>query len=289
VKRIARTLRRGVLLASAVLLALLGCKKAEPPQVEAPSKQAFELAQRMLGKVYKQQRYAYPLPYRLFVPAGYDSSKRYPLVLYLHGAGGWGTDNVRHLNDDVAQLISSQVQALEASFVLAPQCPSTDQWVNGAHSVPFLNYVQANVPESDAARQTLQVLQEVERDYSVDKARVYITGPSMGGAGTWDYITRYAGLFAAAVPINGVNDPSRAATIATLPIWAFHGANDPVSPVSNTRTMVAALRKLGSTVRYSELPQAGHDCNAAAYHDLDVMRWLLAQRRAGAAERTATH
>lgn len=270
-------LRRAVIYAGTVAFALAGCKKEPPPQ-EPPTAEAKALAARMVGKIYEKDGYAYPLPYRLFVPEGYDAKRRYPLILYLHGAGGWGNDNVRHLNEDVAQLTSGMVQGIEPSFVLAPHCPAGDQWVNGAHAVPFTNYVQASVPESDAAKQVLKVLEEVQGGYSIDAARLYVTGPSMGGAGSWDYITRYPGLFAAAVTVNGVNDPSRASVIAKLPIWAFHGEKDEVAPVKNTRSMVQALKKLGSPVKYTELAGEGHGCNAAAYGNPEVWRWLLAQR-----------
>ncbi len=276
--RAVRLLRRGMLYAGAALLSVLGCRK-DTPAVETPTPAQVALAQRMVGQVHGKDGHAYPLPYRLFVPAGYDRARSYPIVLYLHGAGGWGNDNVRQLGDDVAQLISPLLQSIEPSFVLVPQCPAGDQWVNGAKAVPFTNYVQADVPESDAAKHVFEVLSEVEGRYAIDKTRVYITGPSMGGSGSWDYITRHPGIFAAAVTVNGVNDPARASVIATLPIWAFHGALDDVSPVSNTREMVAALRKLGSSVKYTEVPDMGHDCNAAAYRNPEVWRWLLAQRK----------
>jgi predicted peptidase len=123
------------------------------------------------------------------------------------------------------------------------------------------------------------VLKRVCAEYPIDADRVYVTGPSMGGSGTWDLITRHPGTFAAAVPVTGVNDPSRARVIAELPIWAFHGSRDEVSPVQNTRAMVAALRALGSPVRFTEIPDAGHDSWTRAYSDLDMYRWLFAQRR----------
>jgi predicted peptidase len=273
--RWASVMSRGAVYASATLLTVLGCKKQEPEG--PPTREALVLAERMIGKVYKKPGYAYPLPYRLFVPDGYDATRRYPLILYLHGGGVRGSDNIRHLTE-VVRLGSLAVQTIEAAFVLAPQCPTGDQWVNGARSVPFTNYVQAKVPESAAAKQTLEILSETIAEYSIDKARVYVTGPSMGASGTWDFITRYPGRFAAAVPINGINDPSRAAVIAQLPIWAFHGALDDVSPVSNTRAMVAELRKRGSPVTFSELPNQGHGCDGAAYDNPEVFRWLFAQR-----------
>jgi predicted peptidase len=197
----------------------------------------------------------------------------------LHGGGGRGTDNIKHLDQNVDALVSQLVQGIEPTFVLAPHCPPGDQWVNGAKSLPFVNYDQSQVPESDAAKQVRKVLALTQAEYAIDSARIYITGPSMGGSGSWDYVTRYPGIFAAAVTVNGVNDPSRASMIARLPIWSFHGTDDQVSPVGNTRAMVAALRALGSPVRYTELDGQGHLCDAAAYKDRQVWSWLLAQHR----------
>jgi predicted peptidase len=147
-----------------------------------------------------------------------------------------------------------------------------------------VNFSQAVRPESDAIKLVLFLLDELEGKYSLDANRFYVTGHSSGAAGTWDIVSRRAtDRFAAAVPVTGTNDPSRAAAIAKLPIWAFHGAKDEVSPVSNSREMVAALRALGSPVRYTEYSDIGHDTLARAYREPDLVPWLLAQRRAAAA------
>lgn len=277
----ARPRRRFVPTLGTLLAVLLGCRDRG-----ALSPEARALAARMPLATFEGAGYAYPLPYRLFVPDGYDPRRAYPLVVYLHGGGGRGADGLRHLTADVAALISDRVQALERSFVLAPQCPEGDEWVNRSDRPPFSNYDQARVPESDAARMVLEVIRIVQGRYAIDPDRIYLTGPSMGGSGTWDLVTRHPHVFAAAVPITGVNDPSRAAAIADLPIWAFHGARDEISSVDNTRVMVAALRRLGSPVRFTELDGVGHDAWTPAYGSLDTYRWLFAQRRgAGRAAR----
>ena len=101
----------------------------------------------------------------------------------------------------------------------------------------------------------------------------------MGGSGTWDLVTRHPGLFAAAVPITGVSDPSRAQVIAALPVWAFHGTSDEISSIDNTRAMVEALRRLGSPVRFTALVGTGHDSWTEAYASPELFPWLFAQRR----------
>lgn len=248
-----------------------------------PTAAAAQLAKQMQSGRMVQANRAYEMPYRLFVPKGYSSSSSYPLVLYLHGAGSWGTDNFKQLTGDVQQLVT-RAQRVEPSFVLAPHCPAGDQWARGGHSAPFLNYKQRDVPESDAAKLTTAILDKIQREYSIDSDRVYVTGPSMGGTGTWDFITRYEGKFAAAIPVTGINDPSRAKVIAKMPIWAFHGSEDQVSPVANTREMVKVLKALGSQVKFSEFAGTGHDSWTRAYATQGLFKWLFAHRRPAASK-----
>ena len=272
-----RRLRPLALTLAAAVTGLVGCRKDS-----APSALARELAARSEAGTHEVQGLRYALPYRLFAPKDYDPRRSYPLILYLHHAGGRGSDNLGQLNEELAALVSPAVQAIEPNFVLAPQCPLVDQWVNAAREPPpYKNYVQASVPEADVAKLALDLVRAVEKTYPIDPRRVYVTGSSMGASGAWDYTTRHPGLFAAAVPINGINDPGRAAVIAGLPIWAFHGERDPVSSVENTRAMVVALRQLGSAVKYTELAGAGHDIGPSVLRDApELYRWLFAQRLA---------
>ena len=222
---------------------------------------------------------AYEIVYRLYVPPGYDPAKKYPLLVFLHGSGALGNDNRRQVSTELVALVG-HIQEREPVFVLAPQCPSVDKWVTGSLHAPHVNFSQAVRPEADAIKLVLFLLDELEQKYSLDADRFYVSGHSSGAAGTWDIVSRRAtDRFAAAVPVTGTNDPSRAGAISKLPIWAFHGAKDEVSPVSNSREMVAALRALGSPVRYTEYADIGHDTLARAYREPELVPWLLAQRR----------
>lgn len=217
------------------------------------------------------------LVYRLFTPKGYDASRTYPLIVYLHGSGAEGTDNLRQLSAVVRQLID-RANAHEPTFVLVPQCPN-DKWVTKEHRPVHLNYRQSEREESDGNRLVLVALDEVQRKYPVDAARIYVSGFSAGGSGTWDLVTRHPERrFAAAVPMTGVNDPTQAPRIAKLPIWAFHGGEDQAAPATNTREMVAALRALGSPVRYTEYAGVGHDIGSKPFADDELFRWLFQQR-----------
>lgn len=266
-----RAVQRGALLVSLVLSACRG----EPT---LPSG-ARELAARMVAGTFSAPSGGVDVRYQLFVPAGYSRARRYPLIVSLHGAGSHGTDNLRQLSPTVGAVID-QAQAVEPTFVLVPQDPAGDKWVSGSGEAPYRNFRQVERPPSAASGVVLAGIDEIARSYSIDPDRVYLTGGSAGGTGTWDWITRGGvGRFAAAVPVTGANDPSSAAAIARLPIWAFHGAQDNVAPVENSREMVAALRALGSPVRYTEYPDVGHESWNRAYAEPALFRWLLAQRR----------
>jgi predicted peptidase len=257
-----------------VAVGLSACR-SEPPLPPG----ARELAGRMLAGKFSRSGMAYDLPYRLFVPAGYSEGRRYPMIVCLHASGSNGTDNLRQLTPSIGVMLG-RVQSIEPAFVLVPQVPESDKWVSGSVGPPFRNYRQEDRPQSPAAQLVLAGLDELEARYAIDADRIYLTGASAGGAGTWDLITRNGtGRFAAAVPITGANDPSRAGVIARLPIWTFHGAEDDVSPVENTREMVANLRALGSPVKYTEYAGVGHDSWSRAYAEPELFPWLFAQRR----------
>ena len=119
----------------------------------------------------------------------------------------------------------------------------------------------------------------MQKEFSIDADRIYVTGLSMGGFGTWDVIQRHPERFAAAVPICGGGDPAHAEQIAQVPIWAYHGDNDAVVKVERSRDMIAAIKDSGGTPRYTELPGVGHDSWTAAYTSPDLYAWMFAQTR----------
>lgn len=257
-----------------VLSLLLGCDRGG-----AREDQVHSVLDHMVGGRIARPGLAYGLVYRLYVPPRGDPARRYPLLLFLHGSGDRGDDNRKQVGPELAQLIA-RLQSHEPMFILAPQCPGQDKWVSGVRSAPFLNYRMEQRPESDAMKLVRALLDDLQHAHPIDPARVYVSGHSSGAAGAWDLVSRRPGhRFAAAVPVSGTNDPSRAPWLATLPLWVFHGARDRTSPASNSREMVSALRALGSQVRYTEFPQLGHDTLDSAYQEPGLVAWLLAQRR----------
>ena len=201
-------------------------------------------------------------PYRLFVPADYDGSRSYPLVLFLHRGAGRGRDNARHLLDGNGMLVNMFVNAQVRfpSIVLAPQTSSE-------HGV----------------EPTLAVLRLVMKEYRVDRARVYLIGQSLGGYGALDLLASEPALFAAAVVISAGGPENRVRGHAMLPTWFFHGEWDDVIPVEQPRRMVAAIKRAGGPVRYTEYKGEGHGLAWLVVREDSLIPWIFGQRRPGAA------
>ena len=217
------------------------------------------------------------MPYRLFVPDGCDEGTRSPLVLYLHGAGERGEDNLLQLRSYAAGWTGPEVQAKYPCFVLLPQCPVGEQWVDRAFEEG--SYGTADIPMSRPLTIAKALLEEVVATYPVDPERVYVMGASMGGYGTWDFAVRHPELFAAAVPICGAGDPQQAGNLVDLPIWAFHGDQDDAVPVAGSREMVAAIRACGGDkIRYTEYPGVNHGSFEMAWREPELPAWLFGFR-----------
>jgi len=212
------------------------------------------------------------MPYRLFVPDADARKNRLPLVLYLHGGGGIGTDNQKQISGGNANgthvWTTPAAQRRHPAFVLAPQMaenrPSQpgrgDAWAASLDTV-------------------LEIIAAVSGEFAIDADRLYVTGQSLGGYGTWEIISRYPQKFAAAVPLCGGGDAARVVAARTLPIWAFHGARDDVVPVTESREVVEALLRAGSPVKYTEYADVEHNVWTRAYTDPELAEWIFSQRR----------
>jgi predicted peptidase len=211
------------------------------------------------------------LPYRLMKPEGYDGSKDYPLVVFLHGAGERGKDNKAQLKHGVKDFASDAARKKHPCFLIAPQCPSGQSWA--AFRGGF-----AKAPTTPA-KQVLALIAELRKEFKIDPKRIYLTGLSMGGYGTWDLLAREPGLFAAGLPVCGGGDPATAEKIAKIPLWVFHGDKDTAVPVERSRTMVEAVKKAGGEPKYTEYKGVGHDSWTATYKDAKVRDWLFAQKK----------
>lgn len=194
--------------------------------------------------------------YLLYLPKDYaDSDKEFPLVLFLHGMGERGTDIEKVKTHGLPKLIN---EGKEFPFiVVSPQCPDEYFWNDDL---------------------LLALLDEIEDDYRVDKNRIYITGLSMGGHGTWTLALAQPDRFAAIAPVCGWSHPVEFQKIANKPIWIFHGAKDFVVPVSASEQMFEKLKSCsGTDVKLTIYPEANHDSWTETYNNEELYKWLLEQ------------
>lgn len=216
--------------------------------------------------------------YALYVPAEYDPAKAWPLIVFLHGSGERGSDNLKQTDEGIGHAIRLYRERFPA-LVLMPQCPDGKTWDD-------------TVPVIEAA------MAQVRSDYNVDPRAITLTGLSLGGYATWIWGATRTDTFAALMPICGGGDPAdvlgtldakqaakfgtmedRVKALSTVPIWAFHGADDDVVPPARTRDMVKAVKAAGGDVKYDELKDTNHNSWDAAYGNEKAIKWLLKQRK----------
>lgn len=241
---------------------LMGAALAAEDQVEPHEDREFET------HVYENKQ-GEQLPYRLLKPPDENLVKNgKPLLIFLHGMGERGNDNEKQLVHGRAMMQAAVNK--HGAVVLAPQCPVNDTWSGWSDD--------SNKPTS-TAKLLLELLLQIEKQDDIDPDRIYIMGLSMGGYGVWSMIQRHPNKFAAAAPICGGGDSSKAEPIKNVPIWVFHGAEDEAVPVSRSREMIAALKQAGGDPKYTEYPNVGHDSWLPAFKEPDLLKWLFAQQR----------
>ncbi len=224
------------------------------------------------------------LPYRMLEPANIEPGKKYPLVVFLHGAGERGTDNAAQLKHGAGAFAKPDAREKFPCFVFAPQCPKDKKWVEmdwGGTS--------GTAPADPGQMEHLVVgaLESLTKDLAIDTDRIYVTGLSMGGYGTWDLITRYPDKFAAAIPVCGGGDREKASLAKGVPVWAFHGLEDKVVLPVRTQDMIAGVRAAGGKAALTEYPGVAHDSWTYAYSEPNLLPWLFQQRRGQPAQKMA--
>ena len=218
------------------------------------------------------------LPYRIYIPKNYDCGEKYPMLVFLHGAGERGTDNEKQFVHGVQDLFNDPESPVYDSIVIAPQCPEDSQWVltpwaNGCYSIE-------NTPESRQLELVCRIMDEVFDYCNVDEDRVYVTGLSMGGFGTWDLLSRHGARFAAGMPVCGAGDTAYAKLLKRIPIRTFHGSDDTAVPVKGTRMMYASIRNEGGdNIDYTEFDGCGHNVWDLVYKNPENIEWLYSQSR----------
>jgi predicted peptidase len=217
------------------------------------------------------------LRYRMLYP-DYDTLRKYPLVIFLHGSGERGNDNDAQLKWGVQAFATDEMMTMYPAIVIAPQCPLGVGWSNFSRTNTSRN-MQLQATPSKPMELLIALIHDMIKKAPIDTNRIYITGLSMGGFGTFDAIERYPNLFAAAMPVCGGGDTSRAASIAHIPIWIVHGSEDgTVNPLYSV-DMLQALMKSGAHPGFSMYPETGHFSWLAAYNNKLAIEWMFRQRK----------
>ena len=211
------------------------------------------------------------MPYRVYVPENYDADKKYPLIFFFHG-GGRGFNNeqqILHDNFPGTHVWTQPAnQAQFPAFVLAPQCPSDENWGD-----PDMNDI--NPPMQMA----LNVLAAVQKDYSIDENRIVLVGQSMGGLGVWALLQNFPEKWAAAVVLESYDNFTNLAAIGRVPLWLFQGDADLTVPVDLVRTMVKQLRKANAQLRYTEYHKMNDRIWDRVFAEPELVPWVAAQKR----------
>jgi predicted peptidase len=253
---------------------ILGMAVVAPAQAPTENSQLASQMEETFESL-KHEKDGDTLLYRFTKPVKIEESQKYPLLIFLHGAGERGDDNqaqMKHCIADIVKLASAK----HPFFMIVPQCPAEQKWAD----VDWSKDKNSMTDEpSRSMALVLDLVDQVSKDFPVDEKRIYIMGLSMGGFGTWDVISRHADKFAAAIPICGGGDPAQASKWLNLPIWVFHGGDDPVVKPERSREMVEAMKKVGGDIKYTEYPGVGHDSWSPTFSNIEVIEWLFSQSR----------
>ncbi len=260
----------------------------------------------LIMKQFKYETHTFDttsIPYRFFVPSQKEN-ELYPLIIALHGAGERGNDNEAPIKyHKLATVWAESInQAEHPCFVIAPQCPKNNRWVDADWSQNTFDF--KSTPISNELAAVNDLIEKTIKKYPIDINRIYITGLSMGGFGTWYMLMKYPKRFAAAIPMSGAGDPQMACEISHIPIWNFHGDVDTAVPVKGSRLMIEVLGKcddkvllipdpnsnevfenkelankiMKSDLIYTEYKDKGHVIWKESYDNPLVREWLFSKR-----------
>ncbi len=202
------------------------------------------------------------LNYQLYGNPKWKSTERYPLLIWLHGAGQSGADNEAQMGGATKAFSTEENQGARPCFILAPQCPD--------RNIGFKNEVASNL---------ITLIKSLTDSLPIDESRIYLTGSSMGGSGSWNIGTHNQGIFAAIVPLCGGGDPGKATALKDTPVWAFHGDKDEEVPLERSTSMVEAIKAAGGEkVQLTILEGEGHLIAGGVYAKPELHEWIFAQK-----------
>src|SRR5690606_9983746 len=223
------------------------------------------------------------LPYRILLPQNYDTTKKYPVIFFLHGAGERGSDNEKQLVHGAKMFLKDSIRKNYPAIVVFPQCNSNSYWSNvlriyddSSRTFHFVKDLHPTRP----MEMLNHLVHLITKNYPVNNSQVYAGGLSMGGMGTFELVYRNPKLFAAAFPICGGADPGTAKKISHVNWWIFHGAKDNVVPPYFSEVVVNALKKENANVKFTLYPEANHNSWDPAFAEPELFKWLFMQRNA---------
>jgi predicted peptidase len=199
------------------------------------------------------------IKYVVYVPKGYNAEKPHPTILFLHGAGERGDDGQKQVSVGLGPAIKKAEDKWNF-IVVFPQVPKGKSF-------------------ADIEKPILAMLDKTKKEYKVDEKRLYVTGLSMGGYGSWLLVCKYPEMFAAAAPVCGGGDPTQAAKVKDLPIWAFHGDKDTAVPLKKAQDMIDAVKAAGGDPKLTVYPGIGHNSWDKAYNDEKLEEWFIKHAR----------
>ncbi|GAC1422505.1 MAG: dienelactone hydrolase family protein [Flavisolibacter sp.] len=223
------------------------------------------------------------LPYRVLLPINFQASKKYPLIVFLHGSGERGRDNEKQLMHGGDLFLRSDIRASFPAIVIFPQCPDGQSWTNyklkfGGNGVQAVDYGLV-APPTPTMTLLQQLFAKAKEDYRIDHKRIYLGGLSLGGMGTFDFVIRHPKIIAAAFPICGAADAAQARTVRKTSWWIFHGGKDNVVPPASSIAMAEALKKEKARVKLTIYPEANHNSWDSAFAEKNLFPWMFAQHR----------
>ncbi len=235
-------------------LFLIGCAQMEKNKMSSvtPGSQHSQVFEKTVTKTLNCK-------YLLFLPEDYGKKQqRWPLIMFLHGAGERGDNLEKVKKHGPPKIVEKQKDF--PFIVVSPQCPTGDWW-------------------TDEVEVLINLLDDIVARYKVDKQRIYLTGLSMGGYGTWSLASAHPERFAAIAPICGGGKRFMAMRLEDIPVWVFHGAKDKTVPLKESEEMVDAIRNRGGNAKFTIYPDAGHDSWTETYNNQKLYDWFLEHRK----------
>lgn len=222
------------------------------------------------------------LLYRMLLPENFDATRKYPVLMFLHGAGERGNDNEAQLMHGSKLFLRSDVRRDFPAIVIFPQCPKDDYWANvkigDGKSGDRFSFQKGGEP-GRAMHLLLGLLAELKSESFTQDSRFYVGGLSMGGMGTFEILRRKPGAFAAAFAICGGDEVRNVKKYKKVPLWIFHGAKDTTVPLSKSEVVVNELKRLNQPAKFTIYPEAGHNSWDAAFAEPAFLSWIFSHER----------